>query len=172
MKKLATLDDLLAHELQDLYDAEQQITKALPKMIKAASSADLRAAFESHQRQTEDQIGRLKQVFSQLGIPAKGIKCDGMAGLLVEGQKRMEERADADVLDAALIATAQKVEHYEIAGYGCVATYAQMLGRTEVRDLLTQTLDEEESADERLSDLAETVINVRAGGHGGSRPVL
>lgn len=172
MKKLATLDDLLVHELQDLYDAEQQIIKALPRMIKAASAPELRRAFEDHLRQTEDQVGRLKQVFSLLGVPAKGVKCDGMAGLLTEGQKITEERADPDVLDAALIAAAQKVEHYEIAGYGCVATYAQMLGRNEVSDLLTQTLDEEESADERLSELAESVINVRAGGNGGARPVL
>ena len=172
MKKLATLDDLLVHELQDLYDAEQQIIKALPKMIKAASATELRTAFENHLRQTEDQVGRLKQVFSLLGVPAKGIRCDGMAGLLAEGQKMMDERVDPDVLDAALIGAAQKVEHYEIAGYGCVATYAQMLGRTEVRDLLTRTLDEEEATDERLSDLAESVINVRAGGDGGARRVL
>jgi ferritin-like metal-binding protein YciE len=164
MKKLATLDDLLVHELQDLYDAEQQIVKALPKMAKAASATELQSAFRRHLSETEAQVERLEQVFTILGIPAKGRHCDGMAGLLKEGAKMIDEQAEPEVLDAALIGAAQKVEHYEIAGYGCVATYAQMLGRADVHELLVETLDEEETTDQRLSELAETLINVRAGG--------
>jgi ferritin-like metal-binding protein YciE len=161
-KQLKSLDDLLVHELQDIYHAEGQITKALPKMIKAANHPELRAAFEEHLQQTEGQIERLDRVFELLGIPAKGKKCEGMAGIIAEGQKTLEENASPDVLDAALIAAAQKVEHYEIASYGCVATYAEMLGYDQVHELLGQNLDEEESTDERLSDLAESVINVEA----------
>jgi ferritin-like metal-binding protein YciE len=161
-KQLKSLDDLLVHELQDIYNAEGQITKALPKMIKAAKHPELRAAFEEHLQQTEGQIERLDRVFELLGVPAKGKKCEGMAGIIAEGQKALEENASPDVLDAALIAAAQKVEHYEIASYGCVATYAEMLGYDQVHELLGQNLDEEETTDERLSDLAESVINVEA----------
>jgi ferritin-like metal-binding protein YciE len=161
-KQLKSLDDLLVHELQDIYNAEGQITKALPKMIKAANHPELRAAFEEHLQQTEGQIERLDRVFELLGVPAKGKKCEGMAGIIAEGQKTLEENASPDVLDAALIAAAQKVEHYEIASYGCVATYAEMLGYDQVHELLGQNLDEEETTDERLSDLAESVINVEA----------
>jgi ferritin-like metal-binding protein YciE len=161
-KQLKSLDDLLVHELQDIYHAEGQITKALPKMIKAASHPDLRAAFEEHLQQTEGQIERLERVFELLGVPVKGKKCEGMAGIIAEGQKALEENVSADVLDAALIAAAQKVEHYEIASYGCVATYAELLGYDQVHELLGQNLDEEESTDERLSDLAESVINLDA----------
>lgn len=162
MTKLATLDDLLVHEMQDLYDAEHQILKALPKMAKAASSDALKNAFQLHLKETEAQIQRLEQAFAALGKPAKATKCDGMAGLIKEGSKIMNEDTSPEVLDAALIAAAQKVEHYEIAGYGCVATYAQMLGRNEVRELLAQTLEEEEATDEKLTELAESLINVRA----------
>jgi ferritin-like metal-binding protein YciE len=161
-KQLKSLDDLLVHELQDIYHAEGQITKALPKMIKAASHPDLRAAFEEHLQQTEGQIERLERVFELLGVPVKGKKCEGMAGIIAEGQKALEENVSTDVLDAALIAAAQKVEHYEIASYGCVATYAELLGYDQVHELLGQNLDEEESTDERLSDLAESVINLDA----------
>ena len=161
-KQFKTLDDLLVHELQDIYHAEGQITKALPKMIKAAANPELRAAFEEHLQQTEGQIERLERVFELLGMPAKGKKCEGMAGIIAEGQKAVEENATSDVLDAALIAAAQKVEHYEIAVYGCVATYAELLGYDQVHELLGETLDEEERTDERLSDLAESVINIEA----------
>jgi ferritin-like metal-binding protein YciE len=161
-KQLKSLDDLLVHELQDIYNAEGQITKALPKMIKAATNPELRAAFEEHLQQTEGQIERLERVFELLGVPAKGKKCEGMAGVIAEGQKVMEENASADVMDAALIAAAQTVENYEIASYGCVATYAELLGYDQVHELLGETLDEEERTDERLSDLAESVINVEA----------
>jgi ferritin-like metal-binding protein YciE len=162
MPKLKSLDDLLVHELQDIYNAEGQILRALPKMIKAASHPELQSAFEEHLEQTEGQVERLDQVFKLLGVPAKGKKCEGMAGLLEEGKKTMEEDALPSVMDAALIAAAQKVEHYEIASYGCVCTYAEMLGYDQVHDLLGQTLDEEEATDEKLSALAENVINVDA----------
>ena len=162
MAKLSSLEDLMVHELQDIYNAEGQILKALPKMTKAASHPELKSAFEEHRLQTEGQVARLEQVFKLLGIPAKGKKCEGMAGLLEEGKKTMAEDAEPSVLDAALIAAAQKVEHYEIAAYGCLCTYAEMLGRDEVHDLLGQTLDEEEETDQRLTALAETVINVDA----------
>jgi ferritin-like metal-binding protein YciE len=162
MPKLKSLDDLLVHELQDIYNAEAQILKALPKMIKAASHPELQSAFEEHLEQTEGQVERLDQVFKLLGVPAKGKKCEGMAGLLEEGKKVMEEDAEPDVMDAALIAAAQKVEHYEIASYGCVCTYAEMLGYDQVHDLLGQNLEEEELTDEKLTALAESVINLDA----------
>ena len=159
---LKSLDDLLIHELQDIYHAEGQILKALPKMAKAATNPDLKAAFEEHRAQTEGQVRRLERVFKLLGHPAKGKKCDGMAGLIEEGKKILEEDADPAVKDAALIMAAQKVEHYEIAAYGCLCTYAEMLGYDEAHELLGETLDEEETTDERLTALAESVINVDA----------
>src|SRR3954463_6887890 len=162
MARLNSLDDLLVHELQDIYHAEGQILKALPKMIKAANHPELQAAFEEHLEQTQGQIERLDQAFKLLGMPAKGEKCEGMAGLIKEGNKMMEEDADPAVMDAALIAAAQKIEHYEIASYGCVCTYAEMLGYEQVHDLLGQNLDEEEMTDERLTVLAESVINIDA----------
>jgi ferritin-like metal-binding protein YciE len=166
MAKLSSLDDLLLHELQDIYNAEGQILKALPKMAKAATSLELKRAFEEHRLQTEGQVERLEQVFKLLGRPVKGRKCEGMAGLLDEGKKTMEQDAEPAVLDAALIAAAQKVEHYEIASYGCVCTYAEMLGYDQVHELLGQTLDEEETTDQRLTALAESVINPEAESQG------
>jgi ferritin-like metal-binding protein YciE len=162
MAKLTSLDDLLVHELQDIYHAEGQIIKALPKMVKAASHPELQAAFEEHLEQTEGQVERLDQAFKLLGVPAKGQKCEGMAGLIEEGKKMMEEDAEPSVMDAALIAAAQKIEHYEIASYGCLCTYAEMLGYEQVHDLLGQNMEEEELTDEKLSALAESVINVDA----------
>jgi ferritin-like metal-binding protein YciE len=164
MPKLSSLDDLLVHEMQDIYNAEGQILKALPKLIKAASNPDLKRAFEEHRVQTEGQVDRLEQAFKLLGVPAKGRKCEGMAGLLEEGKKVMEQEAEESVMDAALIAAAQKVEHYEIASYGCICTYAEMLGYDQVHELLGQTLDEEETTDQKLTALAETVINPEAEG--------
>jgi ferritin-like metal-binding protein YciE len=162
MARLSSLDDLLVHELQDIYNAEAQILKALPKMVKTATDPELKSAFEEHRRQTEGQVVRLDQVFKLLGLPAKGRKCEGMAGLLEEGKKTMEQDAEPAVLDAAMIAAAQKVEHYEIAAYGCVCTYAEMLGYDQVHELLGQNLDEEETTDQRLTALAESVINPEA----------
>ncbi len=166
MAKLSSLDDLLVHELQDIYNAENQILKALPKMAKAASHPELKAAFEEHREQTQTQVQRLEQAFKLLGVPVKGRKCEGMAGLIEEGKKVMEEKAEPSVLDAALIMAAQKVEHYEIASYGCVCTYAEMLGYDQVHDLLGQNLDEEETTDQRLTALAESVINPEAEAEG------
>jgi ferritin-like metal-binding protein YciE len=162
MTKLASLDDLLVHELQDIYHAEGQILKALPKLAKAASSPELTSAFEEHRRQTRGQVERLEQVFTLLGRPARGRKCEGMAGLLAEGKSTMEQDTEPAVRDAALIAAAQKVEHYEIAAYGCLCTYAETLGYEQVHELLGQNLDEEEAADQRLTALAESVINPEA----------
>lgn len=162
MAKLSSLDDLLVHELQDIYHAEGQILKALPKMTKAATHPDLKAAFEEHRLQTEGQVRRLDEVFKLLGLPAKGKKCEGMAGLIEEGKKIMEQDAEPAVLDAALISAAQKIEHYEIASYGCVCTYAEMLGHDQVHELLGENLDEEEMTDQRLTALAESVINPEA----------
>jgi ferritin-like metal-binding protein YciE len=162
MARLSSLDDLLVHELQDVYNAEAQILKALPKMTKAASNPDLKAAFEEHRVQTEGQVTRLEQVFELLGMSPKGRKCEGMAGLLEEGKKTMDQDAEPSVKDAALIASAQKVEHYEIAAYGCLCTYAEMLGYDQVHELLGRNLDEEETTDQRLTALAESVINPEA----------
>ena len=162
MAKLASLDDLLVHELQDIYNAEGQILKALPKMVNVATHPDLKDAFVEHLQQTEGQVRRLEQAFKLLGVPAKGKKCEGMAGLIEEGRKVMLADAEPSVMDAALIASAQKVEHYEIASYGCVCTYAELLGYDQVHELLGQNLDEEETTDQQLTALAESVINQEA----------
>ena len=162
MPKLGSLDDLLVHEMQDIYHAEKQILTALPKMAKAAAHPDLKRAFEAHRRETEEQVRRLERAFKLLGVAPRGKKCEGMAGLLEEGRKMMEAEAEPPVMDAALIAAAQKVEHYEIASYGCICTYAEMLGYDQVHELLGQNLDEEETTDQKLTALAENVINQEA----------
>ena len=159
--KLDTLRDLFVDELKDLYSAERQLLKALPKMAKAASSAELKRAFESHLKETTVQVERLDQVFAGLDASPKGKKCKAMEGLVEEGADWIEEDAEPDVMDAGLIAAAQRVEHYEIAGYGCVRTYAQLLGETKAATLLQKTLDEEGAADKKLTQLAER-INVEA----------
>ncbi|HEX5474380.1 MAG TPA: ferritin-like domain-containing protein [Vicinamibacterales bacterium] len=152
---------LLVDELKDLYSAENQITKALPKMAKAATHDDLRRAFEQHLAQTRGHIERLEQMADELDITLKGKKCKGMEGLLQEGKEIMDE-LDDDLLDAGLIGAAQKVEHYEIAGYGTARAHARMLGYTKVAKLLQQTLDEEGETDKKLTRLAETAVNVDA----------
>jgi ferritin-like metal-binding protein YciE len=159
---LESLHELYVEQLQDLYSAESQILEALPKMVKAASHPELRQGFELHLRQTEEHVRRLERIFQELEEEPEGEECEGMKGLLKEGEKTMKEKADSDVLDAALIADAQRVEHYEMAGYGCARTYAAMLGYEDQADLLQQTLDEEGDTDHKLTDLAETVINVDA----------
>jgi len=159
--EMEDLRDLYIEELKDLYSAENQIIKALPKMIKAASSEELKAGFEEHLEQTKNQVARLEKIFEGLDASPKGKKCKGMEGLLEEGKELMEEDAEADVLDAGLIAAAQHVEHYEIAGYGCVRTYAELLGDKQAVKLLQQTLDEEKETDQKLSELARS-INVEA----------
>jgi ferritin-like metal-binding protein YciE len=160
--KLKTLRDLYVHELKDIYSAEKQITKALPKMAKSASHEELAEGFEEHLAQTEQHIERLETILEGLGESTRGEKCKGMEGLLEEGKKMMEEDAAPEVLDAALISAAQRVEHYEIAAYGTVRTYAEMLGEDEAVQLLQQTLDEEIETDEKLTELAESAINVEA----------
>jgi ferritin-like metal-binding protein YciE len=157
-----TLQDLFVGELKDVYSAEQQILKALPKMAKAASSPDLRQAFETHRKQTEHQVARLDTIFEQLGASPQGKKCKGMEGLLAEGTEIMEDEGEEAVIDAGLIAAAQRVEHYEIAAYGCLQTYATLLGQQKAATLLEETLQEEEAADQLLSKLADGGINQAA----------
>ncbi len=159
--EMRSLRELYVDELKDLYSAENQIIKALPKMIKAATSPKLKKGFEEHLQQTRNQVERLGKIFKELEESLKGKKCKGMEGLIEEGKELMEEDAEPEVLDAGLIAAAQHVEHYEIAGYGCVRTYAELLGDKNAVRLLQQTLDEEKSTDEKLSTLAKS-INVQA----------
>ena len=159
---LETLQDLLVHELKDLYSAERQLVQALPKMAKAASSDELRTAFEDHLAQTQEQVVRIETIMESFGESPKGQKCAGMEGLLEEGKNFLKEEADEDVMDAGIIASAQKVEHYEIASYGAVVEYARVLGHTEAPQLLEQTLEEEKAADELLTRLAEGGINALA----------
>jgi ferritin-like metal-binding protein YciE len=157
-----SLQKLYVHQLKDLFSAENQILEALPTMIKKTKHADLKRGFQEHYQQTEQQVQRLQQIFDQLGESPEGEECAGMKGLLEEGEKAMEEFRDSDVLDAALIAAAQRVEHYEMAGYGCARTYAHMLGLQDQAELLQRTLDEEGDTDHKLTDLAETVVNIDA----------
>ena len=161
---LKSLKDLYVEELQDLYDAEHQITQVLPKMAEAAHNADLKAGFQEHLQQTQAQIGRLEQVFQMLGQKAERKTCAGMKGIIAEGQEKLKHAADTDpdTLDAGLIAAAQHVEHYEMAGYGCVRTWARELGFHDQAQLLQQTLDEEGETDKRLTMLAESRINRQA----------
>jgi ferritin-like metal-binding protein YciE len=154
---IGTLEDVFLHELKDVLDAEKQILKALPKMAKAAESPDLRAAFEEHKSVTERQVERLETIFQSLGKAARGKHCHGMEGLLKEGQELLAKEEPSPALDAAMIATAQKVEHYEIATYGTLATYAKLLEMDEAKNLLGQTLDEEKQTDEKLTALASEI---------------
>ena len=160
--ELATLRDLFQDELRDLYSAETQILKALPKMAEAASSPDLKKAFNEHLEQSRGHVVRLEQIFQKLGADPKGKVCKAMQGLVAEGDEMIQQQAAPAVKDAGLIAAAQRVEHYEMAGYGTVRTYAQELGDKEVMKLLQTTLDEEGDADKKLTKLAEHVINREA----------
>ncbi len=160
--KLDSLKALYIEELRDLYNAENQITKALPKMAKAATSPELKQAFEMHLEETQGQIGRLEQIFEALGESPKGKTCKAMQGLVEEGEEILKAKADPMVRDAALIAAAQRVEHYEIAGYGTVRTYAKLLKEQKAAKLLQETLDEEGATDEKLTSLAEGGINIEA----------
>src|SRR5829696_3222845 len=160
--KMNTLKELYLEELKDIYDAENQILKALPKMAKEATNEELRAAMELHLDQTQTQIERLEQVFEELGEKAKGKKCEAAKGLIEEAKSMMEDAEDDDTRDAAIIAAAQKIEHYEIATYGTLRTYAELLGFDEQAELLQETLDEEKETDENLTELAVTCINMEA----------
>jgi len=165
--KESSLKELYLKELRDSYDAEKQITKALPKMAKAASSSQLRQGFEEHLEQTKNHIARLEEIFEALDESPKGETCDGMAGLIEEGSNIMEEDLDPEALDAGLIAAAQRVEHYEMAAYGTLRTYANILGDKEAASLLQETLDEEKATDQKLTGLAEK-INIKAAAAGAS----
>ena len=156
------LEELLQDELKDLYSAENQIIKALPKMAKAASSPELKRAFERHLEETRRQVERLDAIGEELELKLTGKKCKGMEGLIAEGREMMEEDLEADALDAGLIGAAQKVEHYEIAAYGTARTHAEMLGYRRIAKLLQQTLNEEGATDKKLTQLAESIINYEA----------
>ncbi len=161
MSKTTSLHELLIDELQDLYNAETQLTKALPKMAKAATDESLKAGFEEHLDQTHEHIARLERAMELLEAPTKGKTCKAMKGLIAEGEEKIKEDASSAVKDAALIGAAQKVEHYEIAGYGTVRTYAELLGEDEVVSLLQETLDEEAETDRKLTQLASS-LNLKA----------
>jgi ferritin-like metal-binding protein YciE len=162
--EMESLRDLYLDELKDVYNAEKQLVRALPKMMaKSASHEELRTAFEDHLTVTEEQVRRLETIFDDMGKPARGKKCLGMEGLLAEGQEMMEEDMEPEVLDAALISAAQRVEHYEIAAYGTLRTYARQLGYDNHAQLLQQSLDEEGAADKLLTQIAESTVNVDAG---------
>jgi ferritin-like metal-binding protein YciE len=152
---MATLHDLYVEQLRDLYNAEQQLIQALPKMASAASHRELQEAFEDHLEETHEQIQRLNSVFTELGTAATGETCEAMQGIIKEGEAAIRDHADPDVRDAALIAAAQRVEHYEMAGYGTVRSFARQLGFGSQADLLQRTLDEEGAADKRLTKIAE-----------------
>ncbi len=160
--ELNTLKDLYIHELKDLYSAEKQLTKALPKMAKAATHEDLAAGFETHLAETEEHVSRLETILKSHDESTRGPKCKGMEGVIKEGQEMIEEDAEDEVRDAGLISAAQRVEHYEMAGYGCARTYAEMIGDEQGAKLLQQTLDEESATNQKLTDLAESVINLEA----------
>ena len=156
------LEDLFEDTLRDIYYAERQITKALPKMAKAAEAEELRAAFQTHRDETEAQIQRLEQVFEIIGKPARGKACQAMQGVIEEGKEVMEEFADSEALDAGLISAAQAVEHYEIARYGTLKTWAQELGMSEAVRLFEETLNEEKQTDQKLTQIAESSANLKA----------
>jgi ferritin-like metal-binding protein YciE len=159
--KMDSLRELYVDELEDLYSAENQIIKALPKMIRGASSKQLKAGFQEHLEQTKGHVQRLETIFKELDESPKGKKCKGMEGVIADGAELLEEDAEPEVLDAGLIGAAQHVEHYEIAGYGCVRTYAELLGESKAAKLLQQTLDEEKETDQKLTELARG-INIEA----------
>jgi ferritin-like metal-binding protein YciE len=160
--KMTTLEDLYIDTLKDLYSAEKQLVKALPKMAKNAQSPDLQKAFQEHLRQTEGQVERIERIFQELEGSPRGKKCMGMEGLIEEGNELMQEDAEPDVMDAGLIAAAQKVEHYEIAGYGTARAWAQRLGYDKAARLLQETLEEESMANEKLNKIAESHVNMEA----------
>jgi ferritin-like metal-binding protein YciE len=168
MAKVATMDELFLDELRDLYDAEKQLTKALPKMVEWSTAEELKEAFESHLEETQGQVERLEQIFEALDEKATGKKCAAMAGLVKEAEELASEIDESSVLDAGLIAAAQKVEHYEMSGYGSARTHARLLGHTDAVSLLEQTLKEEKAADKKLNDLAENMVNEEAAGTSGS----
>ena len=160
--KIKSLQELLLEELKDLYDAEHRILKALPKMAQAATNAQLKQGFEFHRTQTEQHVARLEKAFEHLDASAKKKTCEAIKGIIEEGEDLMGTKMEPEVADAALIGAAQKVEHYEIASYGTVRSWAQQLGQAEVASLLEQTLEEEKQTDQKLTQLAESMVNQEA----------
>jgi ferritin-like metal-binding protein YciE len=160
--QLETLQDLYIHELKDLYSAENQLIRALPKMAKAAKNQELAAGFQEHLEQTKEHAARIEKILAKHKKSTRGSRCKGMEGLIAEGSEMVEEQADPEVKDAGLIAAAQRVEHYEIAGYGTARTYAEMLGDNEGAKLLQTTLQEEAATDEKLTKLAKSSVNIAA----------
>jgi ferritin-like metal-binding protein YciE len=160
--KIKSLRDVYIHELKDLYSAEKQLTKALPKMARAAANEELCAGFEQHLTETEEHVNRLEKILKNLGESTRGEKCKAMEGLIEEGAKVIDEDGVPEVIDALLITAAQRVEHYEIAGYGSARAFAELLGDTEAVELLQQTLDEESETNEKLTKLAESTVNPQA----------
>jgi Uncharacterized protein conserved in bacteria len=160
--KMKTLNDLFAHELKDLFSAEKQLTKALPKMIKAASNENLREALQNHLQETEEQLHRLEEICNQFHIPTRGAKCRAMEGLIEEVKEILDEDMTDDVRDAAIICAAQRVEHYEMAAYGCARTFAEQLGFDEAARLLEHSLNEEKTADRKLTEIAMQSVNTEA----------
>jgi ferritin-like metal-binding protein YciE len=160
--KLQSLNDALLHELRDIYSAETQLVKALPKMAKGASNPDLAAGFKTHLEETKEHVSRLEDIFEELGASSHGEKCKGMAGLIAEGGKLLKEKGEPAAIDVLLITAAQRVEHYEIAAYGSAIAFAEMLGLDNVVKILKQTIAEEGATDKKLTELAESTINVEA----------
>ena len=156
-----SIEKLFVEELKDLYSAENQLTKAIPKLVKAAASPELKTALQNHLRETEGHVQRLEQICSMLSVSPKGKSCEGMKGVIEEGSSMLSETDEGDVRDAALISAAQRVEHYEMAAYGTVRSYAELLGQSEIAELLEETLEEEKAADQKLTSISEEV-NARA----------
>ncbi len=165
---MESLQDLYVDQLRDLYNAENQLVKALPKMAKASTSEELQTAFSDHLEETKGHVERLEQIFEKLVDKSGGKTCKAMKGLIEEGSEMMDEDAEPSIMDAGLIAAAQRVEHYEMAGYGCVRTFAKMLGDDEAARILQETLNEEGDADKKLTQLAQSVINPKARQHTGA----
>jgi ferritin-like metal-binding protein YciE len=166
MSSMESLEDLMQDELKDIYDAEKQLTKALPKLAKKASNEQLREAIEQHLQETEGHVERLEQVFEILGVPAKSKRCEGMKHLIDEGNDMIADAEDDGTRDAVMIAGAQKVEHYEIASYGTLRTWANLLGKSEAAALLEENLEEEKQADAKLTEIAESFVNAEAASEG------
>jgi ferritin-like metal-binding protein YciE len=157
-----SLNDLFVNQIEDLYDAENRLTNALPKMAEAAHSTQLKRAFESHLTETQGHVARLEQIFREISVDPKRETCQAMKGLIAEGEEMIKATGDSDVKDAALIAAAQRVEHYEMSGYGSARAFARRLGLTQAASLLQQTLEEEKAADEKLNTIAESSVNQKA----------
>ncbi|HKB12240.1 MAG TPA: ferritin-like domain-containing protein [Vicinamibacterales bacterium] len=168
MSSMESLEDLMQDELKDIYDAEKQLTKALPKLAKKATNEELRDALEQHLQETEGHVERLEQIFEQLEMPARGKRCQGMKHLIDEGTAMISDAEEEATRDAVMIAAVQKTEHYEIASYGTLRTWANVLGKDDIASLLEETLDEEKAADEKLTSIAESFVNEQAAQQGGT----